>query len=286
MQNSVFAADAALGQLLHGSCKSFKAARIAAHIASFMCDEIVWFLLPSLMFVGSLCLHHDATTWARLLQEVCLALALEESLKGIFCRQRPPYARQNTFTCLPFEHYSFPSGHTLRASFLAFRCATVLPLVVAVDTISFHFVELAMTIWVLSAAWSRVALGKHFPSDVVAGVVIGAFFGQLSSPTLSFIISCMVAPFLLGEAFVLAAFKKYRPPGYYVHVGLAMVGIASQFFTLDLSSPLPHVVQVHIVQTQAVLGPLLLIWLLLQHLFAGEEVQSEKIASAYLKLDG
>jgi len=215
---------------------------------------------------------------------VCLALAIEEAMKGIFCRQRPQYARQSTFTCLPFEHYSFPSGHALRASFLAFRGAAVLPLVVTVGTTDVPKIEFAMTTWVLSAAWSRVALGKHFPSDVAAGVAIGSFLGQLPSSTLHLIISCVIAPFLLGEAFFLAAFKKYRPAGYCVHVGLAMVGIVSQFSTVDLASPVPHVVQIHIVHVQAVLGLLLLVWLSLQQLFTSQ-VESEKSADAYLKLE-
>jgi membrane-associated phospholipid phosphatase len=283
MTDALLAADAALGEALYESCKKLKAVKFAAGVASFLCDEIIWLLLPTVMFVGSVCLQRDATAWARLLQEVCLTTAFEEALKGIFCRQRPPYARQSTFTCLPFEHYSFPSGHTLRASFLAVRCAAVLPLLM-VGATNIPQMQLAMYVWVLSAAWSRVALGKHFPSDVVVGITIGAFLGQLSSSTLHLIISTMVAPFLLGEAFFLAAFKKYRPKGYFVHVGLAMVGIVAQFFTLDLPSPVPHVVERRIVQTQAVLGPLLIVWLSLQQLFTSQ-AESEKEGSAYLKLE-
>jgi undecaprenyl-diphosphatase len=63
----------------------------------------------------------------------------------------------------PLDRYSFPSGHTLHAvSFTAIATA--------------HFPELG---WVLVpftvlVAASRVVLGLHYPSDVLAGAAIGA----------------------------------------------------------------------------------------------------------------
>ena len=68
----------------------------------------------------------------------------------------------------PSDRFSFPSGHALNAFAigsvlaLAFPAAAVLILLVAA-----------------SVAASRVVLGLHWLSDVVAGVVVGLVIGTL-----------------------------------------------------------------------------------------------------------
>lgn len=270
-------ADAWLGEALFDSCKKVKLFRYVAGVISYTCDEIVWFSIPTVMFVGRLCLRQDATIWAGFFQEVCLVTAVEEVLKGTFRRQRPPYSKQSSFTCLPFEHYSFPSGHILRTSFIAYRGASVMAMGGAQ--------KLSLGLWIAAAAWSRVGLGKHFPSDVAGGMILGVLLGTLPSRTLHAIISCSVAPFLLGEAWFLGIFRKFRPKGYFIHVGLALVGIASQFFTLTLAPDLPLILRKRIVEAQAVLGPLLLIWLIAERMLRPRE-DGDKNGDAYLKLDG
>ena len=42
--------------------------------------------------------------------------------------------------------------------------------------------EPAVFCWVIICCISRVALGKHFPADVVAGVCIGAAIGKSGFP--------------------------------------------------------------------------------------------------------
>jgi undecaprenyl-diphosphatase len=61
------------------------------------------------------------------------------------------------------DEFSFPSGHTLHA--VAFSLIAV-----------FYFPHLALTLVPLSLliALSRPALGLHYPSDVVAGALLGA----------------------------------------------------------------------------------------------------------------
>ena len=68
----------------------------------------------------------------------------------------------------PLDRYSFPSGHTLHAvSFTWQACA--------------HFPELAWVLLPLAAliAGSRVVLGLHYPSDVLAGAAVGAALAEL-----------------------------------------------------------------------------------------------------------
>ncbi len=92
-----------------------------------------------------------------------LGLGIYKALKSKLIRQRP-YIRHAVIrqATASLDLYSFPSGHTLHAvSFSA----------VAVS----HFAELAWLLvpFTLLVAMSRVVLGLHYPSDVLAGGALG-----------------------------------------------------------------------------------------------------------------
>jgi undecaprenyl-diphosphatase len=94
-------------------------------------------------------------------------LALELSLKLAFHRPRPvPF-----FDIVPPTSYSFPSGHALES--LCFFSA--LAIIVSDEAT----VRNATTAWIgailltLLIGFSRVYLGVHYPSDVVAGYAVG-----------------------------------------------------------------------------------------------------------------
>ncbi|HEY7965061.1 MAG TPA: phosphatase PAP2 family protein [Steroidobacteraceae bacterium] len=98
-----------------------------------------------------------------------LGVAVYALLKRVFVRERPFITHAAiSRAAVPLDRYSFPSGHTLHAvSFTWQVCA--------------HFPELA---WVLVPvalliAGSRVVLGLHYPSDVLAGAAVGAGLAQL-----------------------------------------------------------------------------------------------------------
>lgn len=86
-------------------------------------------------------------------------------LKRVFKRQRP----FNKISILPHgkipDKFSFPSGHTLMATNSAF---------VAIFLFPFWYVYIISSAWVLLMALSRVVLGMHYPSDTIAGFVLGA----------------------------------------------------------------------------------------------------------------
>lgn len=67
------------------------------------------------------------------------------------------------------DRFSFPSGHTLHAvAFSLVACS--------------HYPELGMVLWpfTLLTALSRVALGLHYPSDVIVGGALGAMIASAS----------------------------------------------------------------------------------------------------------
>lgn len=88
-------------------------------------------------------------------------------LKQVTGRRRPCDIEPHCWAkLLPPDKFSFPSGHTMTA----FAATTALSL--------FYPALLpALLFCALSIATSRILLGMHFLSDVVAGAVIGGGFG-------------------------------------------------------------------------------------------------------------
>jgi undecaprenyl-diphosphatase len=105
---------------------------------------------------------------------VTLAGLMDQATKNLLCRARPSAesagAFFSAFPCFPAPYAvaSFPSGHATTV----FALATVLSL----------WDPKATVVWLALATvvgWSRVALGSHFPSDVLGGALLGvaAVFG-------------------------------------------------------------------------------------------------------------
>ena len=85
-------------------------------------------------------------------------------------RPRPYQVRQDVWVVgKPLDHFSFPSGHTLHAVTFS---------VVAI----YYYPQLAIALvpFTLMIAVSRVVLGLHYPSDVLAGAGLGYLIALLS----------------------------------------------------------------------------------------------------------
>jgi undecaprenyl-diphosphatase len=92
------------------------------------------------------------------------------ALKHSSRRRRPCEIEPHCWaTLLPPDKYSFPSGHTITAFGVAMALGLFYPELIAV----------LLTAAILIAA-SRIILGMHFLSDVIAGCVIGILLGVVS----------------------------------------------------------------------------------------------------------
>ncbi len=91
-------------------------------------------------------------------------------LKGKTLRPRPYEVHQDIWlTGTPLDKFSFPSGHTLHAVVFG---------LVAIN----YFPQLSIIVVPFTAmvGLSRVVLGLHYPSDVLAGALIGTLIASLS----------------------------------------------------------------------------------------------------------
>lgn len=91
-------------------------------------------------------------------------------LKKATGRKRPCALEPHCWaTLLPPDQFSFPSGHTITAFAVSV-------------SLSWYYPDLATGLFfcALSIAASRILLGMHFLSDVLAGAVIGAIMAGAS----------------------------------------------------------------------------------------------------------
>ena len=99
-----------------------------------------------------------------------LGIVLFLWLKRLAGRRRPCHLEPHCWaTLLPPDQFSFPSGHSITA----FAVATPLSLV-------YPSLALGLIFCALSIAVSRILLGMHFLSDVVAGCILGGSLGYAS----------------------------------------------------------------------------------------------------------
>jgi undecaprenyl-diphosphatase len=98
-----------------------------------------------------------------------LSVLLFGWLKRMTGRRRPCQIQPHCWaTLLPPDQFSFPSGHTMTAF------AVAIPMVLFYPNLA-----IGLFFCALSIAVSRILLGMHFLSDVVAGALIGTGLGYL-----------------------------------------------------------------------------------------------------------
>jgi undecaprenyl-diphosphatase len=116
---------------------------------------------------------HDAAKYAAVCAAALAAAAgilIFQTIKKTVGRKRPCFIQPHCWAnLLPPDHFSFPSGHSLTA----FAVATSLALF-------YPQMDVALMFCASSVAVSRIVLGMHFLSDVLAGSALGVVLGYLA----------------------------------------------------------------------------------------------------------
>ncbi len=97
------------------------------------------------------------------LKAFAIELPVYKLIKNSIKRDRPAAAlAQISYRVMPSDQFSFPSGHTAAAFVMAGLISRYAP-----------FLTTPIHAWALLVGMSRICLGVHYPSDILAGMVIG-----------------------------------------------------------------------------------------------------------------
>lgn len=142
--------------------------RVTLQAASRLGDWPVWVALilaqPFLLPDGGMRLMQYTLT-------ALVAVFVYRLVKTRLCRERPFITYRHGIQCSEpaRDRYSFPSGHTMHAVMFSVLVAAHTPWLLPI------VIPLSLLISI-----SRVGLGLHYVSDVLAGAAIGYAFAMLS----------------------------------------------------------------------------------------------------------
>lgn len=142
--------------------------RVLFRCISVLGDGIAWYAL-----MAALLLRYRDAAVIPVLHMAGAGLFCTVAYKWLKARTlRPrPYQLHSSIQhfIAPLDRFSFPSGHTLHAVAFSLVAAGYYP-----------GLSVPLAVFSLLIAMSRVVLGLHYPSDVIAGAAIGALIALAS----------------------------------------------------------------------------------------------------------
>jgi undecaprenyl-diphosphatase len=128
-------------------------------------DGWLWYVLGALLLLFGGPVRFEAVGAGALASALGIVAFL--NLKRLTGRKRPCAIEPHCWaTLLPPDQFSFPSGHTITAFAVMVPVSLFYPALLA-----------GLLFCAASIAISRVLLGMHFLSDVLAGAVLGTLLG-------------------------------------------------------------------------------------------------------------
>ena len=130
-------------------------------IADTYQSAIITILLVTFLYFKK---HYREALFLTVTMSTCgLAMPL---LKNIFSRERP-----NFYRLIEISGYSFPSGHTTSATTMYLTLAIILLSIM--KKLNKYFVFSIAVLGIVIIGGSRIYLGVHYPTDVMAGICLG-----------------------------------------------------------------------------------------------------------------
>lgn len=136
-----------------------------SYLTTFISIGIV---LTTLIIYLSAKTPHNKFVFFKMLTVLIFASLLSLTIKSLIPRDRPFVDHPDIEKLSEAGSSSFPSGHTLEV----FAIATALSLLIRKKKIIF-----TVFLWAVLVAYSRMALGVHYPGDVAGGIFIGSLAG-------------------------------------------------------------------------------------------------------------
>jgi membrane-associated phospholipid phosphatase len=142
-----------------------------AQVADFLANTLILVFVPVLYFLWRSpqpASKHQGNKKAVILALLSLVfvVALKTAIATLYLRARPFVAHPELLhDVLRLDPQSFPSGHTLVAATLTF----------SLWMSGMKKLGWALFVVTLLVAFGRVAIGVHYPSDVLGGLVFGLF---------------------------------------------------------------------------------------------------------------
>lgn len=130
----------------------------------------------TIVVAGYLVVARKARTSLIVIAAVSSGAILSTLLKSLFDRPRPDLVAH----LVDVSSTSFPSGHAMNSAVVYLTLGALLARAHLERTTRIYVLSVAIAL-TLAVGSSRVYLGVHWPSDVIAGWIVGAFWAVLCS---------------------------------------------------------------------------------------------------------
>jgi undecaprenyl-diphosphatase len=129
--------------------------------------------LTSSILIGFLCLYRRFRAAGYVIASTGSGMLLCQLLKDFFVRRRPTAVTHLTH----FDPESFPSGHSMGSALVYLTLGGIISRQVRGRIAKLYFLSVALLLTVLVGA-SRLYLGVHYPTDVLAGWAAGSLWSS------------------------------------------------------------------------------------------------------------